>query len=119
MANKVKTDANGQVPLYARVTVNGKRAEISLKKKIDPIQWDVKRGNLKGSSKDIKTTNSYISQVRNDLFEIYVELKQLNGLITAEQIKDKYTGEGIVHRMLLKSLMNIIMILKNWLGKTL
>ncbi|MFD2325065.1 hypothetical protein [Mucilaginibacter galii] len=30
--NKAKADNNGLVPLYARVTVEGKRAEISLKK---------------------------------------------------------------------------------------
>ncbi len=31
-ANKSKVDVNGMIPLYARVTVMGKRAEISLKK---------------------------------------------------------------------------------------
>ncbi len=31
-ANKVKAGLSGQIPLYARITVFGKRAEISLKK---------------------------------------------------------------------------------------
>src|SRR6202012_4864337 len=83
-------------------TVNSKRAEISLKKKVDPKLWNVKRGNMEGNTKEIKIVNMYISQVRNDLFEIYVELKQLDGIITAEQIKDKYIGGGIVHRKLLE-----------------
>ncbi|HTD41545.1 MAG TPA: Arm DNA-binding domain-containing protein [Mucilaginibacter sp.] len=54
-ANKTKGDANGSVPLYARVTVNNRRAEISLKKKIDSALWDVNRGIVKGNTKEAKT----------------------------------------------------------------
>jgi hypothetical protein len=35
-ADKRKADANGNVPLYARITYLGKRVEISLQRKIDP-----------------------------------------------------------------------------------
>jgi hypothetical protein len=33
-ANKSKADQTGMLPLYARVTVDGKRAEISPKRKV-------------------------------------------------------------------------------------
>jgi hypothetical protein len=37
-ANKSKSDVNGMMPLYARVTVMGKRAEISLFL-VHPVFW--------------------------------------------------------------------------------
>lgn len=35
-ADKRKTDAQGMVPLYARITYLSQRAEISLGRKVDP-----------------------------------------------------------------------------------
>ncbi len=42
-ANKSRASGN-QVPIYARVTVDGKRAEISLKKSVDHDIWDSQKG---------------------------------------------------------------------------
>lgn len=47
-ANKGKADIQEMIPLYARVTVMEKRAEIALKKKVNPRKWDVKSGFMKG-----------------------------------------------------------------------
>ncbi len=41
-ANKAKSDVNGLMPLYARVTVMGKRAEISLKRRSIPLSGTLK-----------------------------------------------------------------------------
>lgn len=37
---KLANAKNGKAPLYARITVNGKRAELSLKQKITISNWD-------------------------------------------------------------------------------
>lgn len=52
-ADRRKEDTNGYLPLYARVTVAGKRAEISLKKRINRAKWDAKTGFLKGNTEDV------------------------------------------------------------------
>ena len=44
-ADKRKTDAKGNVPLYARITYLGKRAEISMGRKVDPNKW-IRRQDL-------------------------------------------------------------------------
>ena len=101
-ANKTKADTNGQIPLYARVTVLGKRAEISLKKKVNPKKWDAKTGFLKGSGEDVRTINNYINQVNNEIFRIYGDL-QINGQnISAEEIKNKFTGTPTERKTLLE-----------------
>jgi site-specific recombinase XerD len=91
--NKAKADSSGLAPLYARVTVDGKRAEISLKKKLNLKKWDAKSGFMKGSGDEVRITNRYINEVSNDLFEIYAALNRNGGSITAEEIKNKFTGQ--------------------------
>lgn len=91
-ANKTKADANGEIPMYARVTVMGKRAEISLKKKVNPKKWDAKTGFLRGSGDDVRTVNNYINKVTQEIFKIFSELQQNGNHFSAEEIKNRYTG---------------------------
>lgn len=81
------------VPLYARVTVDGKRAEISLKKKLSLKKWDARSGFMKGSGDEVRITNRYINEVSNDLFEIFAGLNKSGAIITADEIKNKFIGQ--------------------------
>lgn len=94
--NKAKADSNGLVPLYARVTVEGKRAEISLKKKLNLKKWDARTGFMKGSGEEVRITNRYITEVNNELFEIYTALNRKGEIVSAEDIKNKFTGQTLV-----------------------
>lgn len=100
-ANKAKSDVNGLMPLYARVTVMGKRAEISLKKKVNPAKWDAKTGFMKGSGNEVRTVNNHIHQVSEEIFRIYSELLKNSDYISAEEIKIKFTGGPVERRTLL------------------
>ncbi len=101
-ANKAKTDSNGQMPIYARVTVTGKRAEISLKKKIIPEKWDSKSGFMNGSNDEARTFNKHIVTVNNDLHAIYMDFKQKGLHLSAEEVKNKYLGVEVARRSLLE-----------------
>ncbi|MFS4456154.1 site-specific integrase [Maribacter sp. 2304DJ31-5] len=85
---------NGNAELFARVTVNGKRINISLKKKIPIFLWDSKRKKIKGNSNEARQINEYLNQVRTRLFQSFQDLKFKGGLITAELIKADYLGES-------------------------
>jgi site-specific recombinase XerD len=90
--NKAKADNKGLVPLYARITVEGKRAEISLKKKLCLQKWDAAGGFMKGSGNDVRIINKYINEIGNDLFEIYTSFLKIDETFTAEDVKNKFTG---------------------------
>jgi len=45
---------NGEAPLYARITVNGKRAEISLKRKIKITNWNSSKNCVKGTNQEAR-----------------------------------------------------------------
>ncbi|MBX9853114.1 MAG: phage integrase SAM-like domain-containing protein, partial [Cytophagaceae bacterium] len=83
---------NGAVPIYARITVNGKRAELSTKRSITPDKWNSKSESAKGNTEESRTLNSYINLVRGNLEKHYNQMLSNGEMITAETIKNRYTG---------------------------
>lgn len=43
-----------------RLTVNGQRSEISIKRRIDPERWDSHANRVKGNKEEAKEINSLI-----------------------------------------------------------
>ena len=78
--------------LYARLTVNQKRANISLQKKVNIQTWDSNKSKVRGNSQEARIINSHIEDVKNELFETYKELKSEGKLITSQRIKNRYLG---------------------------
>jgi site-specific recombinase XerD len=89
---KLASAKNGEAPLYARITVNGKRAELSLKQKLLISDWDAKKNRLKGLSDNIKKVNTYLKQINSQLFEIYQNLKREKKFVTSELLKAHFLG---------------------------
>ena len=85
------TDGNAE--LFARITVNGKRANIGLKRKVPILKWDSKTKKVSGTTAASRQVNNHIEQVRAKLYSIYQELKYKGEFITAQLIKAKYNGE--------------------------
>ncbi len=83
-----------EAPLYVRITVNGRRVDISLKRKIPLLLWDAKKKNAKGTSNEARQINEYLKQVQTQLFQCYQDLKFKGELVTAKLIKANYLGEG-------------------------
>ncbi|MEQ9414530.1 MAG: site-specific integrase, partial [Cyclobacteriaceae bacterium] len=87
--NKIK---NGLAPIYVRVTVDARRVEISLKRYVNPKEWNGKKGMSRGSRNDIKSLNHYLEEVRSNLVACYQEMQIQKQLITSEGIKNKFLG---------------------------
>ena len=51
---------NNQTNIYARITLNGKRVNISLKQKVDIDSWDPKRQKVKGNGKIAREMNLFL-----------------------------------------------------------
>jgi len=85
---------NNEALLYIRITVDGKRVNLSLKKRVPVSLWDAKKKKAKGTSAQSKQINLYIEEVSTKLFQIYQDLKFKDELITAKLIKSLYTGDN-------------------------
>lgn len=90
--------------VYARITVNGRRAEISLKSKVSIHNWDEAKGRAKGKREEIKKLNSHMEQVRSLIVDSYNQLVQQSKTITVEAVKRLYLGEDTEDEMSLLKL---------------
>jgi site-specific recombinase XerD len=88
--NKLK---DGKAPLYAKVSVDSIKREISLKRTIEPESWNGGKGLAKGTKTEVKELNFYLEQVKSKLMDCYKELQLSNKLITADAIKNAFLGE--------------------------
>lgn len=88
--NRIK---DGKAPIYARITVDKERIEISLKRTIAPADWNTLKGQARGSRKEMAELNTYLEQIRSRFTECYQEIQLKKQLITASGIKSLFLGE--------------------------
>ncbi|TFG73528.1 MAG: site-specific integrase, partial [Flavobacteriales bacterium] len=84
---------NYQAPLYARITVDRKKLNISLKRKVDTRLWNAHKQRIKGNSQTAKDLNQYLDEVHSKLFQCYQELRADDKRITPQAIKSKFLGD--------------------------
>lgn len=89
-------------PIYARITVNSKRCEVSVKRKISLSQWNSGKGMAKPVSAENKQLNSYLEQLRKMMVESYQDLVLSKQVVTSEAIKNKFLGLDISDMTLCK-----------------
>jgi len=97
-----KADHSGKVNIYFRITVNGKRSELSIRRKVHVDKWNSKAGKVKGFSQEAQELNRFIDTIRNKIYHIREKLLSENKKITAPIIKNLYLGKDDLHKMLLK-----------------
>lgn len=71
-----KADKLGKAPIYARVTIKGKRAEISTGQKVESERWNVNTGNVKGNKEEARIVNAALENIRNKIKSTYYELSE-------------------------------------------
>ncbi|MDF9796229.1 hypothetical protein OKW21_001492 [Catalinimonas alkaloidigena] len=57
---KYQKDKNNQVSIYVRISVDAKRLDMSMQRKIASDRWDDVRGMTRGSKEEIKRLNNYL-----------------------------------------------------------
>src|SRR5690242_5703223 len=87
--NKMK---NGKAPLYARITVNASRIEVSLKILVNVLDWNSSKGLAKPKNEKAKELNSFLEQVRGQFADCYKQLQLQKKIINAEAIKNLFLG---------------------------
>lgn len=84
---------SGEAPIMVRITVNGKRAEISTGQKVLPEKWNVNSGKMKGNSEEARRFNKNLTAIHTKLDNIYDDLIAKKSFISAQTIKAIYNGE--------------------------
>jgi integrase/recombinase XerD len=84
---------NNQVSVYARITVNGKRANISLKRKVIISEWNSNKGRARGTKQESRLLNRFLDNVKNRIYEAHQELVKEKAFICSQSIKARFLGE--------------------------
>ena len=99
---KLKSDTDGKAMIYARVTINGKRSEFSIGRRIDEQRWDSRGARLRGTTTEVSNFNRFLENVKNRLYDIYDLLLKERKDVSATIIKNTYLGKEGKEYMLLE-----------------
>ncbi|WP_348825491.1 site-specific integrase [Flavobacterium aestuarii] len=99
-AKSTKANANGLLPIYVRLTVDGKRLEFSTKKFVEKTKWSNELSKMKGTSEEARSINSYLDLMKAKVLEAQMELLHRNEALTIENFKRKILGTEERQRML-------------------
>lgn len=99
-AKKAKAAANGLVPIYTRITINGKRIELSTNRFVEISRWSTEAGKIKGSSEEARSINNHLDLLKSQIRDAEMQLIHKKVPITTETIKSKLLGVDERARML-------------------
>jgi integrase len=91
---KQKNYTSGSAPIYLRITVNGKRSEVTTSRACHPERWNTVSGRAIGTKEDIRSLNAYLDNLQAKVYEAHRLLSEQSELITAENLKNKLLGKG-------------------------
>ena len=99
---KSKADILGKANIYLRITIAGKRAEISINRKVTINKWSSETGKVKGYSMEARELNHYMESIRSRVYKIYQDLILKDEFITAQRVRNSYLGKENKPILLLK-----------------
>ena len=90
-----------KVPIYLRLTVNGRRTEVSISKKIDPEKWNAKTGRMRGSGSQAVALNQYLDTIRSKVNKVHQRLIEEERPFTALDMKNLFQDKDREVKMVL------------------
>ncbi len=82
------------VPIYLRVTLNGKRFEMSTDRMVNPDAW-IPGGNcVKGTKEEAKVLNTYLTNLETKVYKIINNLELSGKEITFDLLKANLKGQA-------------------------
>lgn len=98
---RAKINSNGLVPIFIRITVEGKRIDKSTGKYVLPEKWSTENSRLKGNSEEARLINNHLELLRMHVFEIEKQLLIKNETLNFENFKNEYLGIKQRERLLI------------------
>ena len=98
---KSKVNAQGQMPIYQRITINGKRYDVSTGNFIEEEKWSAEGAKVKGNTQEARLINGRLDMMRAKVYEIEKKLFMNQIPITFENFKNEYQGKKTRERYLM------------------
>ncbi|WP_149275610.1 site-specific integrase [Pareuzebyella sediminis] len=98
---KSKADSLGRANIYLRITVNGKRAELSIHRKIKVDLWNTEISQSRGKSSASQEINRLMTNIKSKIYSIEQGLLNSGKNVTAISLRNDYLGKNDKNRMVL------------------
>jgi len=85
-----KRNKNGEVPVYIRMTIDGRRTEISTKIYVPSERWNAAKGRVKGIHESSQFLNRPIEVFEQKLKEIYTSFIEKDVIINVNSVKSAF-----------------------------
>ena len=99
---RCKTDSHQKANIYLRITVNGRRTELSINRKVSLEKWNLGSCRVKGYSSEAQEINQFIDTISNKINKIQQRFVEEEKPYTSKSILDTYLGRNENKKMLLK-----------------
>lgn len=102
---KNEPKANGNVPIMARITVDGEHTALGTKLDLPPqLNWNLKYNRVLGKTNEAITLNNKLEGIQLRVRQIYDELIKDAGFATAVKVKLTFLGIDVMANTLLKAM---------------
>ncbi len=98
---KSKVNAQAQMPIYQRITINGQRFDVSTGLFVEEHKWSSEASKMKGNSEEARMLNGRLDMMRAIVYETEKKLFMNQIEITFESFKNEYQGKKERARMLI------------------
>ena len=88
-----KTNKRGEAPVFMRLTINGERADASIKRFIEPHAWNSAKGKANEKSCGGKDLNLYLDAISANILRIQRDLELDKKEVSAQIILNRYLGK--------------------------
>lgn len=112
--NRIK---QGKAPLYLRITINGRRAEITAQRAVSITEWDPKSQSATGRSTEAWEINNHPTVLKSKILACYNKLELSQTAVTVEMVKMDLLGIVEKPRLLMEIIREHNKEIKTLIGK--
>ncbi len=99
---KSKANSLGKTNIYLRITLNGRRSEFSIHRKIHIDEWNSRSQLVIGNSIESQGINRQLELIKNKIYTIQQYFDRDNKPFSASDLRDVYLGKDKSQKMLLE-----------------
>ena len=88
-----KLNKRGEAPVFMRLTINGERADASIKRFIEPHAWNSDKGKANEKCRGGKDLNLYLDAISANILQIQRDFELDKKEVSAQIILNRYLGK--------------------------
>ena len=90
---RTKLNKAGEAPIFMRITVNGQRADASVKRFVVPRLWNTAKGKAIENGRGCRELNLYLDAISANVLRIQREMELEGAPISAHSVFNRYLGK--------------------------